>query len=337
MLKNDLGQEPVWLRSEEYSQIWMLLEMFMENNYPLSFTVIAWGGPGTGKTTIAKNLMANAKSIWNNLETIYLDPISEKGFGLFTALQQIQDLRGHSALELLDSLERNRTKLFLVIDNAETFLNEERLIQAVLRISEAFPRGGFFILMLFKSLNRPVNVASVIPPVYFIYFRPYSFEEIRRILYNAARNYKHCFFSEKALDTISRVASGDAELALAIFKASLKVASGKHVDEPHVLKVLEMLSENPLEYMFYKPHDPHVKIILRILSEYPRGIRLRNLFEEYRRLAERNGVKPLGYTQLWKKIRMMENEMLLNFEVVNLKGGRTGIVRIKCINQAMNL
>lgn len=336
MLKNVLDQEPVWLRSEEYSRIWMLLEMFIESSSPLSFLVVAWGGAGTGKTTVAKRLMANAKSIWNNLETIYLNPESEKCFGFFTALQQIQDLRGYSAVELLENLERSRRRFFIVIDNAEAFLREERLIQAVLRIGEAFPQGGFFTLMLFKSISIPVNVTSVTPPVYLIYFRPYSFEEIHRILDDAVRNCKNCFLSEKVLDTISRAAGGDAELALMILKSSLNVAGGKYIDETHVSKVLGRLLENPLAYMSVKTHDPHIKIILRILSEYPQGIRLRKLFEEYSSIADINGVKPLGYTQLWKKIRRMEREMLLNFEIVNLKGGRTGVVRMKCISQATN-
>ncbi|MEM2089085.1 MAG: AAA family ATPase [Thermoproteota archaeon] len=336
MLKNAFEQEPLWLRSEEYGRIWMLLEMFMESSYPLSFLVVAWGGPGTGKTSIAKSIMANAKSVWNNLETIYLSSISEKGFGLFKALQQIQDLIGYSAIELLDKLGRSSPKLFIVIDNAEA-LREERLIQAILRIGEAFPQGGFFVLMLFKSINRPVNVSSVTPPVYLIYFRPYSFDEIRRILDNAVSNYKHCSFSEKALDIISRAAGGDAELALMILKASLNIAGGKHVDETHVSKVLERISESPFEHMSSRLHDPHVKIILRILSEHPQGMRLRKLSEEYVRLTEINGVKPLGYTQLWKMIRMMDRRMFLNFEVVNLKGGRTGVVRMKCMSQARKL
>jgi|YelNatPaOPRAMG01_1025707.scaffolds.fasta_scaffold11070_7 Cdc6-like AAA superfamily ATPase len=336
MLKNVLDQEPVWLRSEEYDQIWMLLEMFMESSLPLSFSVVAWGGPGTGKTSVAKSIMANAKSIWNNLETIYLNSISEKGFGLFKALQQIQDLGGYSAAELLENLERSRTKLFIVIDNAEVLM-EERLVQAILRIGEAFPQGGFFTLMLFKSINRPVNVLSATPPIYLIYFRPYNFDEIRRILDNVVKNCKNCFFSEKALDTISKAAGGDAELALMILKASLNIAGGKNVDETHVSKVLESLLENPFEYISGRLYDLHAKMILRILSEHPQGISLRKLFEEYIRLTEMNRVKPLGYTQLWKRIRIMERRMLLNFEVVNLKDGRTSVVRMKCISQAMNL
>ncbi|MEM2940503.1 MAG: AAA family ATPase [Thermoproteota archaeon] len=335
MLKNVLDQEPVWLRGEEYDRIWMLLEMFMESSLPLSFSVVAWGGPGTGKTSVAKSIMANAKSMWNNLKTVYLNSMSEKGFGLFKALQQIQDLRGYSAVELLENLERSRAKLFIVIDNAEV-LREERLIQAILRIGEAFPQGGFFILMLFKSINTPVNVLSVTPPIYLIYFRPYNFDEIRRILDNFVRNCNHCFFSEKALDNISKAAGGDAELALMILKASLNIAGGNHVDETHVSKVLERLSENPFGYISGRL-DLHAKMILRILSEHPQGISLRKLFEEYIQLTEMNGVKPLGYTQLWKRIRIMERRMLLNFEVVNLKGGRTGVVRMKCMSQTMNL
>lgn len=336
MLKNVLSQESVFLRSEEYDRIWMLLEMFMESSLPLSFLVVVWGGPGTGKTTVAKSIMEKAGSIWNNLGIIYLNPKSQKGLGFFKALQQTQDLRGYSAVELLGNLER-KSRLFIIIDDAEVFLREERLIQAVLRIGEAFPQGGFFILVLFRSLSRPVNIVNIATPVYPIYFRPYSFDEIRRILSNAARNCKHCFFSEKALDTISRAAGGDAGLALMILKASLNVSGGKHVEETHVSKVLKGFAENSLEYWPNEPHDPHVMLIHRVLLEHPGGIRLRKLFEEYTRLAEENGMKPLGYTQLWKRIRMMDKEMLLDFEVVNLKSGRTGVVKTKCISRVMNL
>ncbi|MEM3712946.1 MAG: hypothetical protein QXR97_05370, partial [Thermoproteota archaeon] len=63
-----------WLRKEEYDRIWMLLKMFMDSTAPLSMLVIACGEAGTGKTTLAKRIMLNAKLIWKDLRTVYFNP-----------------------------------------------------------------------------------------------------------------------------------------------------------------------------------------------------------------------------------------------------------------------
>lgn len=309
----------------------MLLEMFMSSNNPLSLLVIAWGGAGTGKTTVARRLIVNAKSLWN-LETIYLDAETGGHHGFFTALQRVQDLKGHSAVELFKLLEENGSKILIVIDNAETILQRKKLIQAFSRIGEAFPHRGFFIFMLFRSRSIPIDVTAILPPGDIIHFKPYLAEEIHEILIDALKDYGHSV-NEKALDIISRMADGDAGLALQILKLSLNIANSKNIDETHVLEALRKLSGNYLTLMPIQICDPHTEIVLRIISEYSEGIRLRRLFEKYRRTAEASSVKPLGYTQLWKKIRMLENKMLLDFEVVNLKDGRTGIVRGRCTSR----
>jgi len=315
------------LRIEEYGRIWMLLRMFMESEEPLTIIVIVWGGPGTGKTTVAKKLMNSAKYAWKNLEQIYLDPEAAGRRGLFSVLQQAHGLRGYSGTEIFSSLKREGYRLFIVIDNAETFLHVERRIPAILRISEAFPGESFFILMLFRSESIPVDITMVPPPVYPIYFRPYTFEEIRSMLKEFLKEHDGFSVDEQALDALSRIASfsGNAWLALSILKAALDLSENKHVDEKHVFRVSKKLLDNPLPYMHANLSDAHEKIILKIVSESPQNMRFKHLFEEYRRMAEENGVKPLGYTQLWKKIRMLENKMLLDFKV-DLNGGRAGLV-----------
>jgi len=325
-----VDSEAAMLRSEEYGKIWMLLRMFMESEKPLTVIVIVWGGPGTGKTTVAKKLMNSAKYAWKNLEQIYLDPEAAGRCGLFGALQQARGLRGYSGSEILSFLKRGGCRLFIVIDNAETFLHAERRIPAILRISEAFPGESFFILMLFRSESIPVDITMVPPPVYPIYFRPYTFEEIRSMLKEFLKEHDGFSVDEKALDAVSRIAgfNGNAWLALAILKASLDFSENKHVNEKHVFRVSKKLLDNPLAYMHANLSDAHERIILKIVSESPQNMRFKHLFEEYSKMAEENGVKPLGYTQLWKKIRMLENKMLLDLKV-NLNGGRAGIVRRK--------
>ena len=317
----------------------MLLRMFMESENPLTVIVVAWGGPGTGKTTVAKKLVENAKYAWKNLEQVYLAPEAAGCRGLFNALQHARSLRGYSGSEILSLLPRSGFRLLIVIDNAETFLHAERRIPAVLRIGEAFPGERFFVLMFFRSENIPIDVTMVPPPVYLVYFRPYTFEEIHSILKESLKHCEDCSIDEKALETISRIAgfSGNARLALAILKASLNSSTDKHVDETHILKVLKELMDNSLTCMHENPHDAHEKMILKIVSSYSQNIRLKHLFKEYRRMAEGNGVKPLGYTQLWKRIRTLEEKMLLDFKVINFKGGRTGIVRRKDLDWAMRL
>ncbi|MEM3647945.1 MAG: AAA family ATPase [Thermoproteota archaeon] len=331
-----LGRESIRLRVEEYGKIWMLLRMFMESEDPLTVIVIIWGGPGTGKTTVARKLMDNAKHAWKNLEQIYLDPEAAGYQGLFSALQHACGLRGYSGLEIL-SLLRNR--FLIVIDNVEIFSSEDKQVSTVLRISEAFPRGSFFILLIFRSDSIPVDISRVPPPAYIIYFKPYTFEEIRTILMEFLGGHEGFSVDKQALNTVSRIASfsGDARLALSILKTSLNTSKDKHVDEKHVLKVLRELADNPLECMNANLSDVHERLILKIVSEHSSKIRLKNLFEEYRIIAKENGIKPLGYTQLWKRIKILENKMLLDFKVLSFKGGRTGVVWRKDLNWAMRL
>lgn len=327
-MEKTLGRETVFLRDEEYGRIWMLLRMFMESEKPLTVTVVAWGGPGTGKTTFARRLMENAAYAWKNLEQVYLAPVSTGCSGLLDTLQHASGLRGYSGPEILNLLLGDGFRFLIVIDNAETFLHAEGRISAVLRMGEAFPEESFFILMIFRSEKVPIEVAMVPPPVYPIYFRPYGFEEIHSILREYLRGRGDCSADEEALETISRIASfsGNARLALSILEASLNASKEKHVDEACVSKVLRELASDPLTLMNVNLHDAHEKMILKIVSRHPQNIRLKHLFKEYERMAEEKGVKPLGYTQLWKKIRMLENRMLLDFKVINFNGGRTGVV-----------
>ncbi|MCX8182847.1 MAG: hypothetical protein N3F08_00280 [Crenarchaeota archaeon] len=324
------------LRVEEYGKIWMLLRMFMESENPLTIMVIIWGGPGTGKTTVARKLMDNAKYAWKNLEQIYLDPEAAGCRGLFSTLQHACGLRGCSGLEILSLL---RSRFLIVIDNVEIFSPEDKRVSAVLRIGEAFPRGSFFILLIFKSDSIPVDISTVPPPAYTIYFRPYTFEEIRTILMEFLKGREGFSVDEKALDTISRIASfnGDARLALEILKAALNTSRNKHVDETHVLKVSKKLADNPFEYVSANLSDIHERIILKIVSERASKIHFKNLFEEYRNTARENGVEPLGYTQLWKRIRILEKKMLLDFKVSSFECGRTGVVWRKNLNWTTRL
>ncbi len=335
-MEEPLGGKLVRLRTEEYGKIWMLLRMFMESEDPLTVTVIIWGGPGTGKTTVARKLMNNAKYAWKNLEQIYLDPEASGCRGLFGALQHACGLRGYSGLEAL-SLLKNR--FLMAIDNVEIFSPENKHVSTVLRIGEAFPMGRFFILLIFRSDSIPVDISMVPPPVYTIYFRPYTFEEIRTILMEFLRVHEGFYVDEQALNTISRIAGfrGDARLAIGILKAALDASKNNCVDENHVLKVSKKLADNPLEYVNANLSDVHERMILKIVSERAQSIRFKNLFEEYRSIARESGVKPLGYSQLWKRIKMLEKKMLLDFKVSSFDGGRTGIVWRRDLNWATRL
>ncbi|MEM2372973.1 MAG: AAA family ATPase [Thermoproteota archaeon] len=323
------------MRLEEYGRIWMLLEMFMESATPLSVLVIAFGEKGTGKTTLAKKIMKDAASVWKDLKTIYLDPETDNHYGFFAILQKAWKLNGYSATEILRILEESECKFLIVIDNAESIVNE-RIFQDILRISEGFPHEGLFILMLFSSEALPINVLTFSPPLYLTHLNPYSPDEIRMIIDIALRSIGRSA-EEKALDIISRTSGGNAKLALMILETALHFSKGKPISEKHVLEALRKISEDYFIYNFIQTNDLHIKAIFKVLSQHPQGVSLKKLFEEYSRVCTNSGMRPLGYTQLWKKVRILKRRMLLDFKVINFKRGRTGVVKAKCIGGETSL
>jgi Cdc6-like AAA superfamily ATPase len=327
----DAWNNGLCLRKKEYSQIWMLLEMFMKSVAPISLLVIAFGETGTGKTTLAKRIMLNATSAWNNLKTIYLDLETTYCSGLFTALQRALKSDGYSAVEIIRALEESGYRFFIVMDNAEYIMREE-VLKDILKIGECFPRGGFFILMLSSLENPQINPVGASSPLYILHFERYNLREIRMILDHSLNRLGRSLISDEALDAISRASDGNAKLALNLLKISLDLSGGRIIDESLVLKALKEVSENPSLYTHSKILDPHSKVVLKILSEYAQGIRLRRLFEEYTEASEKNGIKPLRYTQLWKRVKMLEKRGILDFKVANIRGGRTGLVKVRCVN-----
>ncbi|MEM1547457.1 MAG: hypothetical protein QXN75_00310 [Thermoproteota archaeon] len=332
MLENTLYPEKLWLRKEEYNRIWILLEMFMESITPLSMLVIVSGETGSGKTTLVKKIMLDATSTWRNLRAIYLDAESGDRHGLFALLQKARNLNGYSAVEILRILENSENNKFLiVIDNAESIV-DKRFVQDLSKIGEGFPKGGFFLLVIFGSKTIPFSVLNMSPPSYPIYFSSYDPSEIRMILNSFLSKIENSSMNDEALDMIGTASGGDASLALSILKLALSISGGKPICKKQVLEALRKISENPFIRNIDRVNDPHAKVILKVLSQYPQGVCLRRLFEEYSRTCTDNRVKPLKYTQLWKKIRILERKMLLDFQVVNLKRGRTSIVRASCLN-----
>lgn len=332
MLENIVDLEKLWLRKEEYNRIWMLLEMFMESIIPVSMLVIAFGETGSGKTALAKKIMQDATSMWKNLRAIYLDTESGNRHGLFAVLQKACNLNGYSAVEILHALEDSKSKFLIVIDDAENIIDKV-FAQDLSKIVEGFPNGGFFLLVIFGSKNIPFNVLNVSPPSYPIYFSSFGPSEIRTILDGFLSKIGSSFMDDEALNMISMASRGDANLALSILKLALSISGDRPICKKHVLEALRKISENPFICNIKRINDdPHAKVILKVVSQYPQGIYLRKLFEEYSRTCIDNRIKPLKYTQLWKKIRILEKKMLLDFQVVNLRRGRSGIVRTSCLN-----
>lgn len=332
MLESTVDLERPWLRKEEYNRIWILLEMFMESIIPVSMLVITFGETGSGKTTIAKKIMLDATSTWKNLRAIYLDTESGNRHGLFAVLQKAWNLNGYSAVEILHTLEGSKNKFLIVIDNAENII-DKGFAQDLSKIGEGFPNGGFFLLVIFSSKTIPFDVLNVSPPSYPIYFSPYDPNEIRMILDGFLSKIGSSFMDDEALNMISTVSGGNADLALSILKLALSISGSRPICKKHVLEALRKISENPFICNIKGINDdPHAKVILRLISQCPQGMHLRKLFEEYSKTCIDNGIKPLKYTQLWKRIRILERKMLLDFQVVNLRRGRSGIVRTKCLN-----
>ncbi|MBO3799829.1 MAG: orc1/cdc6 family replication initiation protein [Candidatus Brockarchaeota archaeon] len=332
MLENTLYPEKLWLRKEEYNRIWILLEMFMESIIPVSMLVIVSGETGSGKTMLAKKIMLDATSMWRNLRAIYLDAESDDRHGLFALLQKARNLNGYSAVEILHVLENSENKFLIVIDNAESIV-DKRFAQDLSKIGEGFPKGGFFLLVIFGSKTIPFSVLNMSPPSYPIYFSSYDPSEIRMILDSFLSKIENSSMNnDEALDMISTASGGDASLALSILKLASSISGGKPICKKQVLEALRKISENPFIRNINRVNDPHATVILKVLSQYPQGVRLRKLFEEYSKTCTDNRIRPLRYTQLWKKIRILERKMLLDFQVVNLKRGRTSIVRASCLN-----
>ncbi|MGQ9479480.1 MAG: AAA family ATPase [Thermoproteota archaeon] len=320
----------ILLREEEYRRVWGLLELFMSIEDFFSIIVVLWGGPGSGKTTLVRKIAADAVRVWRNLSVIYLSPGFKGPHGFFAGLQSVFELRGYSAVELMKYLSSNAFKLLIIIDNAERILNGDEEYQTILKIGEALNKN-VFMLILFRSEHNPVDLKIIPQTFYPLYLRPFSIEEIRRILEDYSESRGNSIATKSALDLISRVAGlrGDAGLALRILEASLRIAEGNIADENHVIKVLQDKSSKA--FIQNDIYDSHTEIVLSILGEQECGLNLRRLFEKYVNTAESHGLKPLRYTQFWKLIRRLGRMMMIDINVVSSKRGRRMIVR-RCLS-----
>ena len=167
-----------------------------------------------------------------------------------------------------------------------------------------------------------------------IVFQPYNATELQDILRDRARE----AFNDDIVDpgVVERCAAyaalenGDARRALALLRLSAEMAERDHakrISPDHVVKAKNRL-EQDIVVECCRTLPPHCKVLLyAILQLYERrrnGVLTGEVYDSYRRLAERLGLQPLHARSISNYVSELETLGLIRATIVSRgRGGRT--------------
>jgi len=339
-------------REEEIRKVVEILGPALRGDLPSNLLI--YGKIGTGKTAVVAQVRhdierragggarlgfvwvncANIDTSYSLLQTIgntFATTEAERiptGWSLDrvqAAMRRLMDVRRETSVLVLDEIDRlvarSGDNVLYTLSQLNTELDNARL--SLVGISNDLK----FTNQLDARVRSRLNEEKIV-------FQPYNASELQDIL----RERAHEAFHEDVVDpgVVERCAAyaalenGDARRALALLRLSAEMAERDHakrITPDHVVKAKNRL-EQDIVVECCRTLPPHCKVLLyAILQLYERrrnGVLTGEVYDSYRRLAERLGLQPLHARSISNYVSELETLGLVRATIVSRgRGGRT--------------
>ena len=339
-------------REEEIRKVSEVLGPALRGDLPSNLLV--YGKIGTGKTAVVaqvrKDIQRRAEQSKNvafvtlncgNIDTAYslLQTIANTfartesdriptGWSLDrvqAAMRRLMDDRACTIILVLDEIDRlvarSGATVLYTLSQLNTELETARL--SILGISNDLK----FTNSLDARVRSRLNEEKIV-------FHPYNATQLQDILRDRAKE----AFKEDVIDpgVVERCAAyaslenGDARRALALLRLAAEMAErdrAKRITPDHVVKAKNRL-EQDIILECCRTLPPHCKVllyaILQLFERRRNGVLTGEVYDSYRRLAERLGLQPLHSRSISNYVSELETLGLIRATIVSRgRGGRT--------------
>ncbi|HTW39640.1 MAG TPA: orc1/cdc6 family replication initiation protein [Thermoplasmata archaeon] len=344
-------------RDGEIRQVAEVLAPALRGNTPSNLLI--YGKIGTGKTAVVtqvrQDLQRRAEGAANltfvtvncgNIDTAYslLQNVGNTfakaeadriptGWSLDrvqAAMRRLMDAKGGTIVLVLDEIDRlvqrSGDNVLYTLSQLNTELESARLV--LLGISNDLKFTNHLDARVRSRLNEEK-----------ILFDPYKAPQLQDILQDRAK----VAFRDGVVDpgvielcaAYAQLESGDARRALALLRLAAEMAERDHakrITRDHVVKAKNRL-EKDIIVECCRSLPPHCKVLLyAILQSYERrknGVLTGEVYDNYKRLAERLGLPPLHARSISNYVSELESLGLIRATIVSRgRGGRTREIQV---------
>ncbi len=340
-------------REKQLAQLRSLFEPVLRSG--VSQTAFITGQVGTGKTVLAKTFCrvveADAAGFGRGLVAELVncrnrDSPPEILHRVITArFQEHLQERGFSVPQLLNilrgKLARGRTHLVVVLDEVNALIKRSGpdLIYNLCRIDEdtGGAQGSVSLVLIsqltaWELLHDDPAIASTFKQSNTIALPPYTADELEDIVRARAELGLHPgTWSPEVLRLVAELAAsegGDARRAIEVLEVAARRAQEERLDEITPSLVEEAAAAQygglPLERLDgLEPVALLVALGIARASRRKAFVTTGEVERAYRVVCEERGAAPLGHTQLWKYIQLLEGHGIIDTAVERERGAGT--------------